>query len=263
MAIVTHKKDIERLREAGARLASVLARVRELVRPGIRTKELDAEAQKLIREGGDKPSFLGYTPKGARYPYPAALCTSVNEEVVHGIPGERVLCEGDLIGLDIGLIHEGFYTDMAITVPVGGVSREDEELLAATREALERGIAEARPGNRIGAIGHAIERFIRPLGYGIVRDLGGHGVGRAVHEEPFIPNFGRAASGPEIIPGMVLALEPMTTRGSHKLELADDGYTYKTCDGARSAHFEHTIYVGLHGPEVLTALPASDTISAT
>jgi len=251
---VKDQKQIETLKEAGKRLAFVMGEVKKKVVPGVSTKELDELAEKLIREKGDIPAFLNYQPEGARRPYPATLCVSVNEEVVHGIPGERILEEGDIVGLDMGLKHDGFFVDMAETVPVGNIDDESKKLMNITRESLMVGIEEAKPGNHIGDIGNAIEEFVKPHKYGLVDVLGGHGVGMAVHEDPFIPNFGDKGDGPEIKEGMVLALEPMVNMGTPDVTLSSDGYTFKTKDKTRSAHFEHTILVTANGPEIITKL---------
>ncbi len=252
--MIYKKNEIEIIREGGRRLAAVLRKVAKAVRPCVSTKELDILAEKLIREGGDEPAFLNYTPDGARFPYPATLCVSVNNEVVHGIPSEkRILKEGDIVGLDLGLKHEGFFTDMAMTAPVGKIDKEAKRLIEVTRKALDKGIAAAKGGRNTGDIGEAIENFVKPYGYGVVKILGGHGVGRRVHEDPYVPNYGRRGDGPGLVPGMVLALEPMLNEGAHNVFLDRDGYTFKTKDGKRSAHFEHTILITEGGAEVLTS----------
>ena len=250
------KTDEERtnLIEGGKRLAVVLEVLRARVSPGVTAEELDDLAERLIREGGDEPSFLGYTPEGAKRSYPATLCVSINDEVVHGIPNETVktLKEGDIVGLDLGLTHNGVIVDAAITVPVGAPDERTKKLLNATERALAAGIAQAVPGNHLGDISHAIQEVIEGEGYAVVRDLGGHGVGDLVHEEPFIPNFGHASTGPELAIGMVLALEPITSEGKAAVVLAPDGYTYRTRDGSRSAHFEHTILIERGGARIIT-----------
>lgn len=254
---MTIKNDIERenLIEAGKRLAAVLAALKKKVAPGISTEELDDVAEQMIRDGGDEPCFLGYTPEGAGRPYPATLCVSVNDEVVHGIPNEtpRILKEGDIVGLDLGLKHNGIIVDAAITVPVGQVDEVTEKLLSATESSLVAGIAKAIPGNHIGDISSAIQKEIEGAGFKVVKELGGHGVGDLVHEEPFIPNFGRPGEGEVLEEGMVLALEPISTAGKASVVLAPDGYTYRTKDGSRSAHFEHTILIEKSGARVITA----------
>ena len=246
------KEEIEILREGGRRLATVLYAVRDAVRSGVTTCELDALASALILQGGDKPAFLDYQPVGASHPFPAALCVSVNDEVVHGIPGDRVLEKGDIVGIDLGLIHKGLITDMAMTVPVGPVEGVIAELLRVTNKALKEGIKAARVGSTTGDIGHAIENFVSPYGYGVVRELSGHGVGYRVHEPPMIPNYGRRGKGAKLKAGMVIALEPMMNMGKRDVHCKKDGYTIVTNDGSWSAHFEHTIAITEGGPILLT-----------
>ena len=247
------KEEIEILREGGKRLATVLYKVRDMVKPGVSTKELDIYAEKLIREMGDSPAFLNYRPLGADSAYPASLCISVNDEVVHGIPNEkRILKEGDIVSLDLGLKHKGLFTDMAITVPVGEISPASLKLIKTTEQALYTGINAAIGGNRIGDIGHAIESFVRPHKYGIVEVLSGHGVGRAIHEDPYVPNFGKKGTGAKLVQGMVIAIEPMLNSGTKNVVLEKDGYTFHTADKKRSAHFEHTILITEGEAEILT-----------
>lgn len=252
--IIRNEKEFQTLHEAGRRLARVLAAVKQAVRPGITTEMLDEIAEKLILDFGDVPAFKGYQPDGAQYPYPATLCTSVNDEIVHGIPGGRELKAGDIIGLDLGLTHEGLTVDMAETVAVGATDEQAKKLMAVAKGALAEGITAARAGRTVGDIGHAMESYTKEngAGYGIIRELGGHGVGRSVHEPPYIPNFGEVGEGEKLIDGMVIALEPMLTEKGETILLADDGYTFKTKNGARSTHFEHTIIVRPHGGEVIT-----------
>lgn len=248
------ESEIAILREGGKRLAKILQELSSLVKPGVTTLELDQKAQQLIKELGDQPAFLNYKPKGHKLPYPAALCTSVNEEVVHGIPNNLPLVEGDIITLDLGLIHDGLYTDSAITVPVGKVSEEAELLISRTKQALEEGIKAIKLNGRIGDIGFAIEQFVKPFGYGIVRDLSGHGVGYGVHEDPYVPNYGLKNTGEKIEAGLVIAIEPMLTLGTEETDVLDDGYTIVTTDGRLAAHFEHTIAITKSGVEVLTKI---------
>lgn len=254
MSMVKTKEEIVTLREAGRRLAVILDIVLAEIRSGIATDALDRRAHDLIVAGGDKPAFLNYKPYGANRPFPATLCVSVNDEVVHGIPNEypKMLVEGDIVGIDIGLIHQGLVVDMAKTVGVGKIDVMAEKLLRATEEALSRGIAAAEGGNRIGDIGAAIKAYAQPLRYGIVEELGGHGVGHHVHEEPYISNVGIKGKGPRLLSNMVIAIEPMLNEGSRHIRLASDGYTWKTSDGKRSAHFEHTIVITEGSPEILT-----------
>lgn len=254
---MTITSDTERanLIEGGKRLAAVLKALRAKVTPGVTTEELDDLAEQLIRDGDDEPCFLGYTPEGAGRPYPATLCVSINDEVVHGIPNEstRALKDGDIVGLDLGLRHNGIVVDAAITVPVGTVSEETGKLLRATETALVAGIAAAVPGKHVGDISQAIQKEIEGAGFSVVKELGGHGVGEHVHEEPFIPNYGRAGQGELLEEGMVLALEPISSAGKARVYLAPDGYTFRTKDGSRSAHFEHTILIEKGGALVVTA----------
>ena len=245
----------DKLIEAGKRLGHVLREVAAKVAPGISTDELDDLAERLIREGGDTPAFLGYTPEGASRPYPATLCVSTNDEVVHGIPNEamKTLAEGDIVGLDLGLIHDGVVVDAAVTVPVGKIDKESLELMRVTQDALANGIAAAKVGGHVGDISHAIESTFKGTKFSIVKALGGHGVGDQVHEEPFVPNYGKAGEGPELVEGMVLALEPIANAGKGSVSIAVDGYTYRSRDGSRSAHFEHTILLEKEGARIITA----------
>jgi methionyl aminopeptidase len=252
MAKIKTQEEIVLLRESGKRLAAVLHALRAEVVPGVTTKYLDQVAERLIRATGDTPPFLNYTPHGARRPFPASLCVSVNDEIVHGIPSDRVLLDGDIVSLDLGLTHKGMITDAAITVPVGEVSSKILELIKETERSLEEGIRAIRPGARIGDIGAVIERVAHPHHYGIVRELGGHGVGHAVHEDPYVPNYGTKGTGPILKPGMVLALEPMFMLGREDIALMPDGYTIVSEDGSLSAHFEHTIVVTDGGADVVT-----------
>ncbi len=260
MIIIKTPQEIEILREGGKHLAVVLSKVKKKVLPGISTKELDLYAEKLIREMGDEPAFLNYRPAGAKIPFPASLCISVNDEVVHGIPSsERILKEGDIVSLDLGLKHKNLFTDMAITVGVGKISAASKKLMDITEQALQIGIDNARAGNTVGDIGYAIESFVhsqkdkdKNMQYGIVEVLSGHGVGRAIHEDPYIPNFGKKGKGDRLISGMVVALEPMINLGAKDVTLDDDGHTFRTADGKNSAHFEHTILITDGKAEILT-----------
>ena len=255
MIIIKTPAEIEVIRECGKRLATVLYKVKDLVKPGVSTWDLDKYAEKLIRDMGDYPAFLNYKPEGAVTPYPASLCVSVNEEVVHGIPKkDKILKEGDIISLDLGLNHKGFFADMAITVPVGEVSRGTKKLLETTEEALHIGIDAAQSGNRIGDIGHAIESFVRPHRYGIVEVLAGHGVGKAIHEDPYVPNFGKGGTGAKLQNGMIIAIEPMLNNGTKNVVLEDDDWTFRTADRKKSAHFAHTVLITDGEPEILTKI---------
>lgn len=245
-------KEIELLRESGKCLAFVLREVAKAVRPGVTTASLDALAEKLILEAGNTPPFKNYQPYGADFPFPASLCVSVNDEIVHGIPGKRVLREGDIVGLDLGVAHKGMITDSAITVAVGEVNKDITRLMKRTKEALEAGIKAAKGGATIGDIGAAIEKVARKEKYGVIQELAGHGVGYHVHEDPYVPNHGKKGTGLKLVPGMVLALEPMFTLGERYIETQEDGYTICTTDGSYSAHFEHTILITEGEAEVLT-----------
>ncbi len=250
--IIKTKKEIDILREGGKRLSAILHAVRDKVAPGVSTKELDDYALSLIRANGDEPAFLNYKPDGAALPFPASLCVSVNNEVVHGVPSKsRILKEGDIISIDLGLKHKGMFTDMAMTVAVGKIPKQYQELLRATKDALMTGTAEAIAGKKTGDIGHAVEKFVHKR-YGIVRDLAGHGVGREIHEDPYIPNYGKKGTGELLRPGMVVAIEPMLNMGTDDVVLDRDKWTIKTADGKRSAHFEHTVLITEGEPEILT-----------
>lgn len=253
--IITTPKQKKDLIEAGKRLARVLEACAKAVKPGVSAEALDDLAERLIRDGGDTPAFLGYTPEGAGRKYPATLCVSINEEVVHGIPneGKKILKNGDIVSLDLGLIHEGIIVDAATTVAVGKPSKQDAKLMRATEEALAAGIAAAKPGGHVGDISHAIEQVLKKAGVAVVKALGGHGVGERVHEEPFVANFGKAGEGPELVEGMVLALEPIASAGKGAIVLRPDGYTYATRDGSRASHHEHTILIEKAGARIITA----------
>lgn len=252
--IIKTLEEIKIIREGGKRLARILAKVAKMVAPGVSTYDLDKYAYKLITEEGDNPAFLNYKTEGSKKGFPATLCTSVNNEIVHGIPSKaKILKEGDIISLDLGLNHKGLFTDHAVTVPVGRISKKDERIIEDTKKALEIGIWAARGGATTGDIGHAIESFVNKR-YGIVRELAGHGVGKKVHEDPYIPNYGKAGKGQKLIPGMIVAIEPMLNLGKDNVTFSDDGYTVKTADGSRSAHFEHTILITEGDAEILTKI---------
>ncbi len=237
------------MRRACQAAATALQAVAEAVRPGVTTRELDRIAEDRIRAQGAVPSFLGY--RG----YPASLCASVNDEVVHGIPGRRRLREGQIISLDLGAIVDGFHGDLAVTVPVGRVSEDLQRLLDVTAASLEEGIRAVRPGGRLGDVSAAIQRYVERHGFSVVREYAGHGVGRNLHEEPQVPNFGRAGNGVVLRPGMTLAIEPMVNAGTSEVTVDPDGWTVRTRDHKASAHFEHTVAVTEAGAEVLTRLP--------
>lgn len=251
MILLKGKEEVEIMAEAGRRLAGILAVLREKVVPGITTDSLDQLAKNLIEETGSRPAFLGYHPYGARTPYPKTMCVSVNDVVVHGVPSDYVIQEGDLVKLDLGLVHKKFYADAAITIGVGKIASLAERLIQTTRDALERGIYEMRAGNTIGDIGAAIGKVITSNGFSVVEGLTGHGIGRDLHEDPFVPNFGERGTGLKLESGMVLALEPMVAIGRGKIRQTKDD-AYATFDGSLAAHFEHTVAITENGPLVLT-----------
>jgi methionyl aminopeptidase len=244
-----NREEIEKIRVSAQLVAMTLREMGRHVRPGITTAELDRIAESFIRDHGARPAFKGY--RG----FPASICPSVNEEVVHGIPGPRELREGDIIGIDVGVEKGGFYGDAALSFAVGEVSDEARRLLDVTRESLMQGIAQARPGNRVGDISNAVQSYVERQGFSVVRALVGHGIGREMHEEPAVPNFGPAGRGPRLMTGLVLAIEPMVNTGGYDVITRSDGWTVATKDGGLSAHFEHTVAVGPDGPEILSVLP--------
>ncbi len=244
-------EQIEIMAEGGQRLARVLRALRDAVRPGITTKSLDELAYKLIKDSGAEPAFLNYRPTGAARAYPATLCASVNDGVVHGIPSAYVIKDGDVVKLDLGLKHRGFYLDSAITVGAGKITREAKKLIDVTRDALELAIREAQPGKTLGDVGYVVQRFVEKNKFSVVRTLTGHGIGRGLHEEPPVFNFGRRGDGDKLVPGMVLAIEPMVAVGSGATRtLRDDSFV--TADGSLAAHFEHTVAITEKGPKILT-----------
>jgi methionyl aminopeptidase len=247
-------EEIEILKEGGQRHAEILRTLALMAKPGVSTFTLESEARRLIREGGDTAAFLGYTPAGAKRAFPAALCLSINEEIVHGIPNEkeRIIKEGDIVSLDLGLVHKGLITDSAITVGCGKIDDKSRELLETTKLALEKGIEAAQPGNTIGDIGAAIQRVAEASPFSLAQGLAGHAVGHKVHEEPLVPNTGVTGKGAKLVPGMVLAIEPMLNIGKGGIKVLSDGYTIVTRDGSNSAHFEHTIAITEKGPIILT-----------
>ena len=248
------KEEIDILREGGKRLADILAEVAKSVKAGVSTEDLDNLARKLAIEGGDKPAFLNYKAAGAKRPYPAAICVSINDAIVHGIPNEnpQTIKDGDIVSLDMGLNHKGLFTDAAITVGVGEVDEVGKNLMEVTKQALAEGIKAIKEGKHIRDISYAIERYVRPKRLGIVEELCGHGVGYKVHEDPYVPNYCLESKGEKLKSGMVIAIEPMLNEGSKHIKLDADGWTYRTVDGKRSAHFEHTIVVTKNGAEILT-----------
>ncbi len=248
---------IEKMRVAGLLTGQTLEVLRDAVRPGVTTGELDAIAEDHIRSGGGVPSFKGYSQP----PFPGSICASVNDQVVHGIPGDRVLAEGDVISIDCGAIVDGWHGDAAITVPVGEVPAEVTELMRVTEGSMWAGFAAARLGGRVSDISHAVETYVRERGdYGILEEFTGHGIGTAMHQPPNVPNYGRPGRGPKLERGLALAVEPMVTLGSHHTALDDDEWTVVTEDGSWAAHFEHTFTLTPNGPWVLTALDGGEAM---
>lgn len=248
MIILKSPREIEKMRVSGRMVAEILEIVSSLVKPGVTTVELDRVAEQEALKRGARPAFKGYS--GYRY----SLCTSVNDQVVHGIPGERKLLPGDIVSLDFGVLLDGFYGDAAVTLPVGDISEAARRLLRVTEESLQAGIEKASPGNRLSDISHAVESHVQGYGFSAVRDFVGHGIGAALHESPQIPNFGPAGKGVRLKPGMVLAIEPMINEKGWEVSVLKDGWTAITEDGGLSAHFEHTVAVTENGPEILTKL---------
>ncbi|HEV3244904.1 MAG TPA: type I methionyl aminopeptidase [Candidatus Paceibacterota bacterium] len=253
--IAKTKEEREILREGGRRLARHVRILSELVVPGITSHALEERAREMVEKDGDKPAFLGHKDKKDKVGYPSALCLSVNDIIVHSPASQNnaVIQEGDVVCLDFGILHKGLYTDHAVTVIVGrSQGAEDEKLLKGTQEALAIGIAQARVGNTTGDIGHAVEQVAEKYHFGFPRNLSGHGVGREVHEEPHVPNFGEPGQGVKLVEHMVIAIEPMMTLGTGELFIDKDGYSYRTKDGSRTAHFEHTVLITKSGAEILT-----------
>ncbi len=248
MVVLKSQREIEQLKRSNVMVAEVFEKLRGMIEPGITTKELDQAAEEYILLKGARPAFKGY--KG----FPATLCISINDEVVHGIPGQRRLKEGDIVSLDVGVNYLGYFGDAAITFPVGEVDPEAKRLLEVTEKALYIGIEKARIGNRLFDISYAIQSWVESHGFSVVRDFVGHGIGRELHEEPQIPNFGMPHQGPRLGKGMVFALEPMVNEGTYEVRVLSDGWTVVTADGKRSAHFEHTIAITDDGAEILSVL---------
>jgi methionyl aminopeptidase len=239
--------EISLMRKAGIALSKVMAELRSATQPGVRTIELDRLAEQRIREAGARPGFLGY------HGFPNSICISINDEAVHGIPGRRRVHDGDLVSLDLGLVLDGFWADMGLTVPVGKVTADAQRLLRATEESFWKAVEQCYPGNRVGDISAAVQRHVEAAGFSVIRQFVGHAIGRNMHEDPQVPNFGRAHTGPELRPGMALAIEPMVNAGSPDVYIKPDGWTVCTVDGALSCYYEHTVAVTKDGPEILTA----------
>jgi len=248
MIILKSRQEIEKMRKSNSIVAAILEELAKKIRPGVRTVELDRLSEEMALKKGALPAFKGY--RG----YPYSLCTSVNSEVVHGMPSERELKEGDIISLDFGILNDGYYGDAAVTVPVGDITPEAKRLLRVTEEALYKGITEVKAGNRIGDISAAIQGHVEAAGYSVVRDLVGHGIGKSLHEDPQVPNYGSGGRGIELKPGMVFAIEPMVNEGTYRVEILRDGWTVVTADGKLSAHFEHSVAITENGPVILSRI---------
>jgi len=248
MVILKLPEEIEKARASNKIVAEILNKIKEKVKPGIKTKDLNKLAEEIADKRGARPAFKGY--RG----FPYALCTSVNEEVVHGMPSDRVLVEGDIIGLDFGIYYKGFFGDAAVTLPVGKISHNAARLIEATKKSLHEGIAQARTGNRLGAISAAVQNTVEASGFSVVRDYVGHGIGKNLHEDPQIPNFGKKDRGIELKSGMILAIEPMVNENDYKVKVLQDGWTVVTVDGGLSAHFEHTVAITDDGPYILSEI---------
>ncbi len=246
MILIKTKEEIKIMAEGGSILAKIMRDLEGKVKPGITTKELDRLSESLILKSGGKCSFKGYEG------YPNCLCTSINEEVVHAAPSNRTLKEGDIISLDLGMLYKGFHSDMAVTLAVGKVNSDVLRLIRVTKKAFKRGLKKVRPGNTFGDIGNTIQRYVESQGFSVIRDLCGHGIGREIHEEPQILNYGRRKSGPEIKQGMVFCIEPMVAMGDWKIKKSFDGYGYQTADGSLSCHFEHMVVATEKGCKILT-----------
>jgi len=246
MVILKLPEEIEKIRASNHIVAEILCVLRERVEPGVTTVDLDRLSEELAKKKGAQPAFKGY--KG----YPFSLCISVNSEVVHGMPSSRLLVAGDIVSLDFGIVYKGYYGDAAVTVPVGRVSEEATRLMKVTEQGLYQGIKEAKVGNRLGDISASIQHCVESDGFSVVRDFVGHGIGKDLHEEPQIPNFGMRGRGIELRPGMVLAIEPMVNEGTYKVKVLDNGWTVVTEDGKLSAHFEHSVAITKNGPDVLS-----------
>jgi methionyl aminopeptidase len=256
MIQVKSARELEKMKEAGRHVGEILVRLRELATPGVTTEEINRVAAEEISRRGVQSSFLGYSPGGSRG-FPAVICTSLNEEVVHGIPGSRELKGGDLLKLDFGVIFEGFHGDSAVTLPIGEPSEEARRLMKVTRDSLYAGIQQMQVGRRLGDISHAVQTTAETAGFSVVRQFVGHGIGRSLHEPPQVPNFGEPGRGPRLRSGIVLAIEPMVNMGVAEVEVLDDQWTAVTADRSLSAHFEHTIAIADNGPEILTWIEES------
>tara|TARA_B100001123_G_C15165309_1_gene969176 strand:- start:44 stop:862 length:819 start_codon:yes stop_codon:yes gene_type:complete len=255
MIVTKNPSEIQKMRVANGLVAEILNELGSVVRPGMTTKDLDVLAEERVRAAGAVPAFKGY------HGFPSTLCTSINDEVVHGIPSDRGLKSGDVVSIDLGVVVEGFYGDSAVTLAVGTISDEAEMLLRVTQESLNRSISKAQPGGYVSDLGHAVQHYVESNGYSVVREFVGHGIGTNLHEEPQIPNYGKPGQGVRLTEGMVLAIEPMVNAGGAPVKVLEDGWTAVTKDGSLSAHFEHTVAITEDGPLVLSQLPDSKFVN--
>lgn len=252
--IIQNQKELEILRIGAKKLASILSQIKKEVRPGIKTKELDKLARELILKAGAKPAFLGYQPKNAREGYPATLCICINEEIVHGLPGERIIQEGDLVSLDLGLNYQEYFSDMAITLGMGEIDKKGERLIKTAKDGLDFAILKIKPGIKTGELGYFIQSFVEKRGFAVIKELVGHGIGKTPQEFPYLPNWGKPGTGTELKQGMVLAVELMISEKESGIKTAPDGWTIKTTDNSPSSHFEHTVLLTKNGAEILTKI---------
>jgi len=255
MIIIKKKQEIEKIRESGRIVAEVLEKLREFIRPGLTTWALNKKAEEVIKKRKAKAAFKGYKPHFSKRPFPASICVSINEEIIHGVPSlKRVIKEGDVVSVDVGVYYKGYYGDGATTYAIGEIEDGIKKLLKVTEEALYLGIDKAVAGNKVGDISYAIQSHVESNGFSVIREFVGHGVGRKLHEEPPIPNFGNPSEGPELKTGMTIAIEPMVAIGSGEVRIKEDGWTAVTADGSLAAHFEHTVAILSNGPEILTKI---------
>lgn len=250
--IIQDEKELNILKTGAKKLASILLQLESEVLPGIKTRELDKLAYELILKAGAKPAFLGYKPKGAREGYPATLCVSINEEIVHGLPGERIIKQGDIIGLDLGLNYKGYFSDMAATVGVGKIGKKAEDLIKTSKDGLDFAIKQIKPGIKTGDLGYLIQKFVQKRGFFVIKELAGHGIGKVPQEFPYLPNWGKRGEGVALKQGMILAVELMISEKQTEIETLPDGWTIKAADGSLASHFEHTIVLKKQGAEILT-----------
>ncbi|NNF05148.1 MAG: type I methionyl aminopeptidase [Candidatus Eisenbacteria bacterium] len=256
MVTLRSKDEVDKIRHSAQIVAGTLQLLKSMGAPGVDTGDMDKKAEEFIRDNGGEPSFLGY------HGFPASTCISINEEVVHGIPGRRIIQEGDIVGVDVGVYKNGYHGDAALSFPIGEVSERAKELLKVTEESLLKGIEAFRPGNTLGDVGHAVQSHGEKHGFGIVRSLVGHGIGTEMHEDPQVPNYGKPGSGLKLRAGMVCAIEPMLTVGDHDVKTLSDHWTIVTRDGSLACHFEHTVALTENGPEILSVVPTGEKVSA-